>query len=107
MAEIANSEIIDIINKYIENLSKEITINKVILFGSYAKNCADEYSDIDIAIISDDFSGNIEEDFVLAMKACKNVDLRIEPHIFTVSDFENDCFSDEILKYGIEVYKVA
>ena len=102
MAKISNSEIMNIINKYVENLSKEIVINKVILFGSYAKNCADEYSDIDIAIISDDFSGNIEKDFILAMNACKDVDLRIEPHIFTVSDCENNCFSEEILKYGIE-----
>ena len=75
------------------------------MFGSYAKNCAD--SDIDIAIISDDFSGNIEQDFILAMKACKNIDLRIEPHIFTVNEFENNCFSEEILKDGIEVYTAA
>ena len=32
-----------------------IHIDKIILFGSYARGNANEYSDIDIAVISDDF----------------------------------------------------
>lgn len=44
--------ILEIIIKYIQELSKEISIDKVIIFGSYAKNCYNEDSDIDIAIFS-------------------------------------------------------
>ena len=41
--------ILEIIIKYIQELSKEISIDKVIIFGSYAKNTYNEDSDIDIS----------------------------------------------------------
>jgi uncharacterized protein len=48
--------IIDIINKFIDNSSKDnINISEVILFGSYAKGTNHEWSDIDIAVVSNDF----------------------------------------------------
>jgi predicted nucleotidyltransferase len=37
--------------------SKGIRINRLILFGSYAQGKAKEGSDIDVLVISDDFSG--------------------------------------------------
>ena len=46
-----------IINEYINDLSKEIEIDKVILFGSYAKGDTHKYSDVDLAIFSDYFKG--------------------------------------------------
>lgn len=104
MGEIANKEVIEIVKRYIEELQKHIKIDKIILFGSYAKNKEDEYSDIDIAIVSNDFTGNIEEDFILLMKVSKEVDLRIEPHPFLTREFEEDPFAEEIVKTGIEVY---
>ena len=43
-----------IINRYILYLQKEhIKFDKVYLFGSYAKSKQSEYSDIDLAFISD------------------------------------------------------
>ena len=47
--------ILELINRYIEELSKDIVIDKVILFGSYAKGTNNKESDIDIAIFSKDF----------------------------------------------------
>jgi predicted nucleotidyltransferase len=44
------------IEKYINYLKKEITVNKVILYGSYAKGTAMEDSNADIAIESPDFA---------------------------------------------------
>ena len=48
-------EIISRFRKAIE--SRDITINKVILFGSYADGTFSEESDIDVIIVSDDFKG--------------------------------------------------
>ena len=62
-----SKELLDIINEYISKLSKEIKIDKVILFGSYAKGTNREDSDIDLAISSDDFS-NMER--TEALKFC-------------------------------------
>ena len=43
-----------IINDYLSKLKGKITIDKAILFGSYAKGTATELSDIDFLIISKD-----------------------------------------------------
>jgi predicted nucleotidyltransferase len=36
---------------------KGISVNRIILFGSYSKGTATQDSDVDVAIISDDFTG--------------------------------------------------
>lgn len=45
--------------RYIKNFLRQrgIGAERVVLFGSYAKNSAAGDSDVDIAIVSDDFSG--------------------------------------------------
>ena len=50
--------VLDIISHFRETLeTKKIKINKIILFGSWAKNTQIEGSDIDIVVISEDFKG--------------------------------------------------
>ena len=44
------------INYYISKLKDKVTIDKAILYGSYAKGTATELSDIDILIISKDLA---------------------------------------------------
>ena len=56
-----NSTIMESIQKYIEKISEHYKIEAIILFGSYAKGTENEDSDIDIAIISSDFSDIIED----------------------------------------------
>ena len=50
-----NKDIINSINKFIEKIKKQYNVTAIILFGSYAKGTENENSDIDIAVISDDF----------------------------------------------------
>ena len=50
-----NKEILNNINKFIEEIRKHYNVKAIILFGSYAKGTETEDSDIDIAIVSDDF----------------------------------------------------
>ena len=45
----------EIIEGFISKLENEIPVEEVILFGSYAQGNAKEYSDIDLAIISNWF----------------------------------------------------
>ncbi len=49
------SEVIE----FLEECMKQqgITVSKIVLFGSLAKGDADEESDVDVAIISNDFKG--------------------------------------------------
>lgn len=56
-----NKDIVDSINKFIEEIKKQYNVTAIILFGSYAKGTENEDSDIDIAIISSDFNDIIED----------------------------------------------
>lgn len=80
-----------IIDRYIEVLSASgVRPWKVYLFGSYANGNQDEHSDIDLAIVSDSFSGNRFRDRELLMRLRRQVDLRIEPHPFLPEEFTSD-----------------
>ena len=48
-----NKDILNSINKFIEEIKKHYNITAIILFGSYAKGTENENSDIDIAVISE------------------------------------------------------
>lgn len=48
-------DIMNVINEYVKEIKKHYKIDCIILFGSYAKGTESEYSDIDIAIVSEDF----------------------------------------------------
>ena len=100
--------ILEIIIKYIQELSKEISIDKVIIFGSYAKNTYNEDSDIDIAIFSKDFkNSSIIEDMSFLLMKTSGLGIDLQPQPFTLDDYSNpDGLVKEILDTGIEL-KVA
>lgn len=83
--------------------ARNISFNKVILFGSFARNTANENSDIDVALVSDQFTGNPFTDW----HTLSPVNIRftdIEPHPYSTKYFsESDPFIDEIKKTGIEI----
>lgn len=90
------------IDEYIKKIEEtRIKIWRLYLYGSYAKNTYHAESDIDLAIFleKDDFDG-FEEDVQL-MKLRRNVDMRIEPHSFAKSDFnETNPYIKEIIETG-------
>lgn len=100
-----NSIVTDKIDEYIDILkTKGIKIWRIYLYGSYAKGTYTKDSDIDLAIFLDinDIDG-FEEDAKF-MKLRRTVDLRIEPHTFAKTDFdEADPFVREIIKTGYRI----
>ncbi len=99
-----NKNIIDSINKFIEEIKKKYNITAIILFGSYAKGTENEYSDIDIAVISEDFK-DIYDSMAVLMGMTWEIDARIEPHPITKDDYEkiSNPFIKEIVNTGIKV----
>ncbi len=96
-------QIIDIVNKYIEIISKKFNIKEVYIFGSYARGTNSEDSDIDIAIILDSNIDTIDL-MIELMMLTQNVDLRIEPHPVKTKDFEEgNPFVEEIKNTGLKV----
>ena len=99
-----DSRIMESIKKYIEKISQYYKIEAIILFGSYAKGTENEDSDIDIAIISSDFSDIIEDGAKLIGLTWK-IDTRIEPHPITTEDYKkiSNPFIREVVDTGIKV----
>ncbi len=89
-----------------ELITSGINLKKVILFGSYASNNQHEWSDIDVALVADEFTGFGFEDRKFFSKINIKKDyLDIETKTFPTSYFEkSDPFIDEIIKTGIVIY---
>ena len=87
-----------------KTINKDILNTAIILFGSYAKGTETEDSDIDIAVISDDFE-DIYDSMATLMGMTWDIDARIEPHPITTEDYENDetPFAVEVKNTGIKV----
>ncbi|RPI16772.1 MAG: nucleotidyltransferase domain-containing protein [Ignavibacteriae bacterium] len=103
---IINEEILNIVRRYIAELGKNnIPIKTAFLFGSYANGKYEEWSDIDIALVSDKFEGDRFYDRRKIADVTLSLDVRIEPHTYRVEDFneDEDLFVREILRTGIKI----
>jgi predicted nucleotidyltransferase len=103
---IVNQEILSIAKRYVKELDKNsIPILKAFLFGSYANGKYEEWSDIDIALVSDKFIGDQFYDRRKIADVTLKLDVRIEPHTYKTEDFneDEDLFVKEILKTGIKI----
>jgi predicted nucleotidyltransferase len=99
--------VITVVQQYIADVKKVMRIDKVYLYGSYAKWLQRENSDIDICFFSQAFESRhsldiLTELFYLKVKYDK--DVLIEPNAFPVSALYNDNpFVKEIIRTGREI----
>lgn len=78
-----------LIRKYIQILRREISVDRVIVFGSYARGRPKPYSDIDVAIFSRNFRDRDEiANMQFLFKKTREVDTSIEPHPFHPKDLK-------------------
>lgn len=94
------------IAKYLDLIKgKFADIERVYLFGSYAKGKSTADSDIDVALIFTSLDDSKRFDIqVQLMLLAAQVDSRIEPHPISLEDFDSENpFVVEIKKTGIEV----
>ncbi|MEK7166884.1 MAG: nucleotidyltransferase domain-containing protein [Patescibacteria group bacterium] len=99
-------EVEKIIKKYAKKLKeKKYSFSAIYLFGSFAKGNAREYSDIDIAVISEELNKERNKAKFKLWKLTEGIDSRIEPHGFSPEDFKEDWIPivHEIKKTGIRV----
>jgi len=101
-----DKKILDQIRDYKRVLEKnKIQIDKLILFGSFAKGTQKEWSDIDLCVVSPQFGKNRFEERVKLMKLSIYGGENIEPHPYNLKDLRNkwDPLASEINKYGLEI----
>ena len=93
-----------VITSFLDEIQKKYRIDNAYLYGSFAKGTSNKWSDIDIAIISSDFSDDLFEDRLSLMRLASTIDDRIEPRPFKKEFFNrNDPLADEIQKNGIRL----
>jgi uncharacterized protein len=105
MADVNTGEQVkDIVFKYAEILKNEFTIRCLYLYGSYARGDFNRDSDIDVAVVADNLSGDLVDDTFKLMKYRRMVDIRIEPHPFLPAEFQvNNPIAREIMETGIRI----
>jgi uncharacterized protein len=99
------AEVKKTIDRYIRELNRNnIPIKEAILFGSYAKGDYQEWSDIDIALVSDIFEGNRIDDKDKIRRITLSISSEIEVIPFAPDDFNlQNPFAKEILETGIKL----
>jgi uncharacterized protein len=101
-------DVIKKIKNFIKALKlKNIRIEKVFLFGSYAFGKENENSDIDVAVISPDFGKSYLQETRLLMEIGNNIDLMIFPAPYSLEEYnmakEGSFLFQEIIKKGIPI----
>lgn len=80
-----------------------LSFDKVLLFGSAAKNTMHEWSDVDLLLVSNQFSDNIFENLKLYSKI--NIKYpNIETHPYPTTYYEvGDDFINEVSREAVEL----
>lgn len=101
-------ELNKVITEYLGLLKGKIRVDKAILFGSYAKGLEQDYSDIDLLVISED----LPENKLMASNGfyLDNLAGKFEPSLEVIGAHPNNLndpvsqqFYKEVLTTGIEV----
>jgi len=95
----------EIILDYVADVKNEMLVDKVYLFGSYAKGLASEHSDVDLCFFVPSFDSRRSVDIIAKLLSMTDkYNMFIEPHVFQTSDIEEDNpFVKEVLRSGREI----
>jgi predicted nucleotidyltransferase len=96
----------EIASKYAEEVRKVLDPDAIILFGSYVNGNPHEWSDIDIAVIVNDFQGNWLEVASMLCGLSWKVSFDIEPHLLDET-CDRSGFVEHVIKTGEVIYKAA
>jgi len=97
---------IEIVRNYAHDIeSHGVNLRTVILYGSFAKGTQHEWSDIDVALVADEFTGfTFNDSDLFPYVGIKKPYIRIEVKTYPTRYFqEGDPFIEEIKKTGIKI----
>jgi len=86
--------------QYKELLSRHLSFDKMILFGSHARGTQREDSDVDVAVVVEESAGDYFATRPLLWRLRREIDDRIEP-VLLETRHDQSSFLQEILKTGI------
>ena len=98
--------VINLVKQFAADVRSEgVHLRKIFLFGSFAQNKQHRFSDVDVALVADEFQGFVFIDLDLFIKTkIKKSYSRIQVQTFSTAYFnKGDSFIDEIKRTGIEI----
>ncbi len=103
---VRNKPVINKVKRFAGAVRKQgVQLRQVFLFGSYARGEQREWSDIDVALVADEFVGVSFEDIKRFIDVTiQKPYILFELHTFSTADFETgNPFVAEIKRTGIQV----
>ena len=99
---LTRQDIIKSVQEFVTSAGENnVTIEKILLFGSYAKGNPHKYSDIDLAVFSPRFTDNHFENNE-AIQFTKRLP-QMQLHLYPVKEYEENDFVQEIKKHAIDL----
>ena len=103
MAKVADN-VAQSIERFLAAVRLRKRVDRAYLYGSHTSGRATKWSDIDLAVISADFSSDLFAERLALMRLAAEIDDRIEPWPFRPESFDaNDPLAHEIRQTGVEV----
>jgi predicted nucleotidyltransferase len=96
---------IEIVDNYARDIQAQgVLLHTVIMYGSFAKGTQHEWSDIDVALVADQFTGLPDDNNLFPYIGIKKPYTRIEAVTYSTDYFQkSDPFIEEIIKTGIKI----
>jgi len=94
------------LRRFADEIGKHgISIQAMYFFGSRTKGDEKQSSDMDVCVVSPDFSGDRVEDLKQLYKLAGHISLFIEPHSFLPEEFDDkyNFLAQEIKRTGIKI----
>ena len=95
-----------IAEQYTEKVKKVFQPESIVLFGSYARGDFREGSDIDVAIVFQEFDGDYLDTMIRLGKLRDGISYEIEPHVLVKND-DRSGFAKHVMKTGHILYQAA
>ena len=96
----------EIAEKYAKEVRNILNPDAIVLFGSYINGTPHEWSDIDIAVIVNNFQGNWLETASMLCGLTWDISFDIEPHLLDET-CDRSGFVSHVLETGEFIYKTA
>ena len=92
------------IRRFATEVQSQYDVQAIYLFGSHASGEANEWSDIDLLVISPDFTKDRFESQVALLILASRIDTRLEPHPLPPEDFNvNNHLAYEVQRAGVRI----
>ena len=93
------------VKQYADDVRRVFPVDKVLIYGSYAKGNADKYSDVNVCFFIKNYNGKTRIDISSELfKLCEKYKAYIEPRVFKSSEiYRDNPFVNEILKTGYKI----